>query len=215
MEQDNVELTPNNKPSIKQKNLGFLAGISLAVVVVVGATTWWAVNTITNSNKPSIPTMLIPGSENDNQATEEKIAEIYWIKTTDKSLEFVPIPVTMEKSIQPEINLEATLKRLLAGVNSEEYSSAIPQATKLRDVNVRGNEVFVNLSQDFTTGGGSASMIGRLGQVIYTATSLNPKARVWLEIEGETLEVLGGEGVMLEQPLTRQYFEANMLNFVE
>jgi spore germination protein GerM len=217
MKQKKVDLTPsnnNNNHHHHQKDFSFLAGISVAVVVVVGLSTWWGIHTITTSNKPSIPTMLVPDSEQTNNL-EEKIAEIYWIKTTDKTLEFVPVPVTMEKSPQPEVNLEAALKRLLADVNSKDYSSAIPKGTNLIGVKLSGNEVFVNLSQQFTTGGGSASMIGRLGQIIYTATSLNPKAKVWLEIEGETLEVLGGEGVMLEQPLTRQYFEANMMNFVE
>jgi spore germination protein GerM len=216
MEQENIELrSPNNRNlKILETKIGFLAGISAAVVVVIGASAWWAIHTITTSNKQSIPTMLVPGAEN-NHNFGEKVAELYWIKSTDKTLEFLPIPVTMEKTVPPEMNLEGILKRLLAGVNNKDYSSAIPKGTKLIGVKVTGNEVFVNLSKQFTTGGGSASMIGRLGQIIYTATSLNPKAKVWLEIEGKTLDVLGGEGVMLEQPLTRQYFEANMINFVE
>ncbi len=222
MEQEKLEINqeqPNSQKKLNSfpqfsflKNINFLAGISVGVLVVVMGSTWWAVHTITASNKPSIPTILVPGSENSPHS-EEKVAEIYWLKTTAKSLEFLPIPVTMEKSLQPETNLTAMLQRLLAGVKNQDYTSAIPQGTKLIEVKIRGNEVFVNLSKQFTTGGGSASMIGRLGQVIYTASSLNPKAKVWLEIEGKTLEVLGGEGVMLEQPLTRQYFEANMINF--
>ncbi len=202
------------KPSNKN-NIGFLAGVSVAIVVVVGVTAWWAIHTITASNKPSIPTLLIPGNSQDTKDAEEKIAEVYWIKTTDKSLEFVPLPVTIEKSAQSEINLESMFKRLLAGSSNQDYTTAIPKGTKLISIKTTGNEVYVNLSKQFTTGGGSASMIGRLGQIIYTATSLNPKAKVWLEIEGETLETLGGEGVMVEQPLTRQYFEANMINFAD
>jgi spore germination protein GerM len=67
----------------------------------------------------------------------------------------------------------------------------------------------VNLSENFTTGGGSSSMMGRVGQVVYTATSLNPQAKVYIDVNGKPLEVLGGEGVEIPQPLTRESFQKN------
>ncbi len=50
-------------------------------------------------------------------------------------------------------------------------------------------------------------MAGRLAQILYTATTLEPDAPVWLSVEGKPLEVLGGEGLLLEQPLSRDRFE--------
>jgi len=46
----------------------------------------------------------------------------------------------------------------------------------------------------------AVSMSSRVAQVLYTATSLQPNAKVWIDIEGKPLEVLGGEGLLLEQP---------------
>jgi hypothetical protein len=51
------------------------------------------------------------------------------------------------------------------------------------------------------------SMINRVTQVVYTATSLNPNAEVYISVAGQKLDEnnpLAGEGLMVSYPTTRQ-----------
>ncbi len=137
-----------------------------------------------------------------------KAPNVYWLRPKDKSVALVPQPVKVA-SIRANQPLEAAFQSLLAGPTEGTDSTTIPKGTKLLGLKSENDEVHVNLSEDFTSGGGSTSMMGRVGQVVYTATSLNPKAKVYIDVNGKPLDVLGGEGVELQQPLTRESFEKN------
>ncbi|MEA5575779.1 GerMN domain-containing protein [Anabaena sp. UHCC 0451] len=188
---------------------GVIAAVSAAVVAVSGGVAWLT------SQTPEIPT---PGNPSQSirqpqqplttQPGNEQTANIYWLKPTEKSFELVPQPIKIAAA-QPNQALEAAFQTLLAGPTEGTDSTTIPQGTKLLGMKVENNEVHVNLSADFTSGGGSSSMVGRVGQVVYTATTLNPNAKVYIEVNGKPLEVLGGEGVEIEQPLTRTSFNKN------
>jgi spore germination protein GerM len=124
-------------------------------------------------------------------------------------LALVPAAVAVDVPGQPDALVKAALETMLKGTSTPELTSTIPQGTQLRQVEVKANGVHVDLSSEFTSGGGSTSMIGRVGQVIYTATTLDPNAPVWISVEGKPLETLGGEGLMLDQPMTRKAFDQN------
>jgi spore germination protein GerM len=101
------------------------------------------------------------------------------------------------------------MQKLLAAQPGEDLSSTIPKGTKLRSLEVRSDGVHVNLSREFRSGGGSTSMIYRIAQTIYTASSLNPDEKIFISIEGQPIDrdyPLGGEGLILRQPITRTQF---------
>lgn len=143
------------------------------------------------------------------QPSVKKTAYIYWLKDAGNKSELTPSQIILKLKNKRRAFLEAQLKRLLAGPTNPADITTIPQGTKLQSVTIRRNGIHINLSQEFTSGGGSESMIARLGQVIYTATSFQPNAKVWVSVAGKPLDVLGGEGLLVDQPSTRRNFEEN------
>ena len=167
-----------------------------------------AINT-PKTAEPSIPTATPPAQQppvvNETQSDSVKI---YWLTAKDNDVALSASSLEIEDAeLSSQDKLAKALERLLKGPANANVSSAIPEATKLYKVSVKSDGVHVNLSKDFTVGGGSLSMQGRLGQVIYTASSLSPQTPIWISIEGEPLQVLGGEGLEVSQPITRKEFD--------
>ena len=157
------------------------------------------------------PSETITTAPNKPETANEQTVEIYWLNAEGNEIELVASAARREgkNASSPEAMLENAMQQLLAGPESDRHATTIPEGTQLRSVALKSDGVHVNLSEEFTFGGGTASMTGRVAQILYTATSLNPNGKVWLEIEGEPIEVLGGEGLLLDQPLTRQGFAAD------
>ena len=102
----------------------------------------------------------------------------------------------------------AALESLLAGPDSfeEDYGlrTAIPDGTQLLGLEIGDGIARVDLSSEFESGGGSASMQARLAQVVYTLTQFPTVEGVLFSLDGEPIDVLGGEGVVIDHPLTRR-----------
>ena len=103
--------------------------------------------------------------------------------------------------------VSGALTELLAGPTSDELAaglhSEIPAGTTLLDLNLADELATVDLSDDYDDGGGSLSMTARIAQVVFTATQFDNSDRVLFWMEGESIEFLGGEGIVLDEPLAR------------
>ncbi len=78
----------------------------------------------------------------------------------------------------------------------------IPKGTKLLSIKDSGNDVIVNLSSDFQYGGGADSIYSRMKQLIKTVLVNAPGKNVYLYLDGKQADVIGGEGLMITQPLS-------------
>ncbi|WP_448597218.1 GerMN domain-containing protein [Thermoleptolyngbya sp.] len=209
--------------------MGVVAALAGVVLAAGSATAWFTWQTVTSrapqpeptvavSPSPlaqpleNLPTAQEPGAaaSPNTEPTGEPIAvvqqrtvQVYWLKDDGTRTTLAPASVSVESGDRPEEILKAAFEALLLGPSDNTVGSTIPRDTTLRSVEVEEDGVHVDLSSSFTQGGGSASMTGRLAQVVYTATTLEPDANVWITVEGKPLEVLGGEGVLVNQPTSR------------
>ena|GEM_PF-271413 len=106
----------------------------------------------------------------------------------------------------------ASMAELLAGPTAEEealgMSTSIPEGTEYIGTTIDQGIATVDLSGEFESGGGSFSMAARLAQVVYTLTQFPTVDFVTFTLDGEPVEVFGGEGIVMDRPVSRKDFES-------
>lgn len=140
--------------------------------------------------------------------TTEEPAEVVEVRAYFLRDGFVG-PVAREAT--DEAVAAAAMEGLLEGPTADEeqvgFSTTIPDGTELLGVTITDRVATVDLSDEFGSGGGSASMMGRVAQVVFTLTQFPTVDAVAFEVEGEAVTALGGEGLLLEEPQTRADWE--------
>lgn len=107
--------------------------------------------------------------------------------------------------------IKFAIQSLIAGPKQNERAkgvySEIPAGTRIISINETSDKVVINLNSAFETGGGTESIYKRLNQIIKTAKR-NTNKPVYLYIEGNKAEVIGGEGIMITQPLSENSLDS-------
>ncbi len=88
-----------------------------------------------------------------------------------------------------------------------DLSTAIPAGTRLLGLSIKDGIATVDLSNEFESGGGSASAFHRLGQVVFTLTQFGNVHAVLFQVEGRTVTTFGSEGIVLDGPQARDDYE--------
>ena len=141
-----------------------------------------------------------PGEDTDKKSSYE-----VWF--LDPQARFLRVAFRSQDST-PRIGA-AALESLFSGpVDGDGKSStAIPEGSRLLGLTIEDGVATADLSPEFESGGGSASMIGRLAQVVFTLTQFPTVDGVDFMIEGRPVDVFSSEGIVLDQPQTRGDFE--------
>jgi spore germination protein GerM len=190
-----------NKPTIQQ---ALLLTILIAFSIWVGSRFW-------PSQHPKILIQVANPKLPANQRSSATHPQVYWLQSNQNKISLVAklLPASTPKTISQQQLLTTAIQNLLADPPSGDLSSTIPKGTRLLSLQVLSDGVHIDLSPEFQAGGGSTSMIYRVAQVLYTASSLNPTDKVFISIAGQPIDEdhpLGGEGLILSQPLTRSQF---------
>lgn len=162
---------------------------------------------------------------NDIEVSQRSVEEAPAEKTEVKAKEYVNVYFIgknkhgeeVYKAVKREYNSEIdgskikfAIESLVLGPNSTEKSlgvyTEIPAGSRVINITQQPDKIIVNLNSDYVAGGGADSLYKRLYQLIKTV-KLNTTTPVYLYIEGEKAEVLGGEGIMLSQPLSNSSLE--------
>lgn len=138
-------------------------------------------------------------------AKEKEYINIYFIGKNEHNEEvYKAVKRVYNKEVDGS-KIKFAVSSLIRGPKPEEKQrgvySEIPPASEVINITEQPDKVVVNLNSAFVTGGGTDSLYKRLYQLIKTA-KLNSKIPVYLYIDGHRADVVGGEGIMLSQPLS-------------
>jgi germination protein M len=105
----------------------------------------------------------------------------------------------------------AAMRALIQGPTAGEQKagmvSNLPDGTTFLGLDVANGVATVDLSKEYESGGGSLSMFMRLAEVVFTLTQFPTVEGVNFKLDGEPIDVLGGEGIIIDHPMSRTDFE--------
>lgn len=151
----------------------------------------------------------VMGNEN-TEKKEDQYVNIYFIGKNENNEEvYKAVKRVYNKEIDGS-QIRFAVNALIKGPKKEERAKGvyteIPSDSEVINISELSDKVVVNLNSAYVTGGGTDSLYKRLYQLIKTA-KLNSKLPVYLFIDGQRADVVGGEGIMLSQPLSNSSLE--------
>lgn len=150
------------------------------------------------------PSQQSATSEEQSEEAPRSYVNVYFIGVNANKEEVYKVVKRAYNPTKDGTKLNFSIKTLLQGPTTKEKSkgiySEIPQGTKLISLEETPSKIVINLSGDFEQGGGTDGLYKRLYQLIKTSNK-NTAIDVYLNIDGKQANVVGGEGIMLNQPL--------------
>jgi spore germination protein GerM len=112
------------------------------------------------------------------------------------------------RSIRATLSVEsAAVNALFGGTTGTEASaglaSVVPAGSKLLGLSIAHGIAAANFNSMFASGGGSFSMQARIAQVVFTLTQFPTVQKVLFQLNGVTATTFGGEGLILNHPVSR------------
>lgn len=155
--------------------------------------------------EPPVASEPIEKPDEPEQQKPKEYVDVVFIGQNENHEEVYKI---VKREYDPEIDgskIKYAISSLILGPKQGEKTkgvySEIPAGTEIIGVQERPDKVIINLSSQFEYGGGTDSVYKRLYQLIKTARK-NTEKPVYLYINGQQADVIGGDGIMITQPLS-------------
>ena len=187
--------------------LGVTAVMMVAVCCVLGLRMLYHNDENVSGSLTPVPETKIP--QEDPVTLKPKPAEKVYVnvffigQNANKEEIYRAVNREYDKTIDGS-KIKFAIEALITGPTPYEKSkgvySEIPVDTHIITINETSDKVIINLNSAFENGGGTDSLYKRLYQLIKTAKK-NTDKPVYLYIDGNKADVIGGEGIMITQPL--------------
>ena len=188
--------------------LGVTAVIMVAVCCILGLRMLYHSDENVSGPLTPIPETNIPDEKTEapevTKPVEKVYVNVFFIgQNSNKEEVYRAVNREYDKDVDGS-KLKFAINALVSGPTAYEKSkgvySEVPSGTRIIAINEAPDKVIINLNAAFENGGGTDSLYKRLNQLIKTAKR-NTNKPVYLYIEGNQAEVIGGEGIMITQPL--------------
>lgn len=186
------------------------------IIVAILAAIYIKMTFIGNPDVIETPSQEVQETVDEDQQDDKKVEEepivyevanVYFIAHNANGEE---VYRAVKREYIPEYGskLKFAVKALINGPSAKEKKlgvySEIPAGTRLISITESPSRVVINLTSDFENGGGTDSLYKRLFQLIKTV-KINSNLPLYLQLDGKQVEVIGGEGIMINQPLSEDF----------
>jgi germination protein M len=186
------------------------AGCGVAGQVGDGGTVSTTEGQQTTTTAPAEATTTTASASPDTSSTttttgqDSMTVKVYYSRDEKICAAARVIPKTLEVGA-------AAMKALLEGPTAAEKEvgmvSNVPEGTTFLGLDIENGVATVDLSKEYASGGGSLSMFMRLAEVVFALTQFPTVGGVNFKLDGEAIDVLGGEGLILDHPMSRADYE--------
>jgi len=163
----------------------------------------------TKTDTTKTTTSTVKTTNQTEEASKVRKANLYFVRVDDDgTISRTLVQRTIKENDSP---LKDSLTALLSGPTADELKrgliTLIPTTTKLLSVSIRGSTAVLSFSEGFMFNSlGIEGYMGQLKQVVYTVTEFTTIHDVQILIDGAKVNYLGGEGVYIGSPLSRNSF---------
>ena len=143
------------------------------------------------------------------RVTRVRDSNLYFIRVTDDGKIH---PHQVERRISyTDSPMTQTIETLISGPTIEELNmgllNLIPKGTELLSARVQNGTAYLNFNEAFRFNPmGVEGFLAQLQQIVFSSTEFDTVERVQILIDGSERAYLGGEGVYIGEPLSRESF---------